>query len=290
MKNLLLCLFLLSITAQSFGQYLPTLREIYDFEIGDTFNYLETWEVGGANGNSCTKTDISYEISKNLSVGNTISYERSYSDGNIDTLTFVDSSEHFSNNCNQDFVKVPTLIYKVHGSSKSYTAAFCIKANIDANHLDNKIFSWGAENIDSIFIKEENHYYRTTERPRDRFEYKYRNRMDLILGINSFSTSHIQLELVSFIKGNDTTELDVLNINSSIKSPTIKVYPNPNSSIIHIAVSSPIHSVKLCDLKGQIVISKEEINTLNLVSLTAGIYIAEIRTEAGIIRKKVYKK
>ena len=202
----------------------------------------------------------------------------------------MDSSEHFSNNCNQDFVKVPTLIYKVHGSSKSDTAAFCIKANIDANHLDNKIFSWGAENIDSIFIKEENHYYRTTERPRDRFEYKYRNRMDLILGINSFSTSHIQLELVSFIKGNDTTELDVLNINSSIKSPTIKVYPNPNSSIIHIAVSSPIHSVKLCNLKGQIVISKEEINTLNLVSLTAGIYMAEVRTEAGIIRKKVYKK
>ena len=290
MKNLLHCLFLLSIIAQIFEQYLPTLREIYDFEIGDKFNYLETWEVGGVNGNSCTKTDISYEISKNLSVGNTISYERSYSDGNIDTLTFVDSSEHFSNNCNQYFVKVPTLIYKVHGSSKSDTAAFCIKANIDANHLDNKIFSWGTENIDSIFIKEENHYYRTTERPRDRFEYKYRNRMDLILGINSFSTSHIQLELVSFIKGNDTTELDVLNINSSIKSPTIKVYPNPNSSIIHIAVSSPIHSVKLCNLKGQIVISKEEINTLNLVSLTAGIYMAEVRTEAGIIRKKVYKK
>jgi hypothetical protein len=290
MKNLLLCLFLLSITAQSFGQCSPTLKEIYDFEEGDKFNYLETWEVGGINGNICTKTDISYEISKNLSIGNTISYERSYSDGNIDTLTFVDSSEHFLNSCNQDFVKVPTLIYKVHGNSKRDTTEFYIKASIDANNLDNKIFSWGTENIDSIFIKGENHYYRTTEGPSERFEYKYRNRMGLILGINSFGTSHIQLELVSFIRGNDTTEFDVLNINSSIKSPTIKVYPNPTSTLLHIEASSPIHSVKLFDTNGKMVLSVNETMSIDIRSLLPGIYIAEITSNAGILHKKVYKK
>lgn len=77
-------------------------------------------------------------------------------------------------------------------------------------------------------------------------------------------------------------------------SKTLKVYPNPTQSEIHILSSHVINKVVIVDLSGKQVFSKTNITnmqtTLNISSLPASIYLVKAFTEIGVETNQVIKQ
>lgn len=78
------------------------------------------------------------------------------------------------------------------------------------------------------------------------------------------------------------------NIIEKINS-NIKVYPNPTSDIVHIDVnnSNALNSFILIDITGKIIVSKkllEEKNTIDLSTLSSGIYFGIIKDNSEILK------
>ena len=107
MKNILLFLFTLlpfiGINAQSNS---PNFKEIYDFDVGDIFLYQSS---GYNNKTAYTK----YEITGKTIKGDTLIYERLVSKTETysytDTITYIDSVEHYLNAYQSD--TVPIIAY-----------------------------------------------------------------------------------------------------------------------------------------------------------------------------------
>jgi PKD repeat protein len=81
-------------------------------------------------------------------------------------------------------------------------------------------------------------------------------------------------------------------INEVVNGETITLFPNPVSSTFTISSTDKIESVILFDVLGKLVNSKQVIansTTIDLSSVSKGIYFVEIKTEKGIVRKKVVK-
>jgi len=80
---------------------------------------------------------------------------------------------------------------------------------------------------------------------------------------------------------------------AEIKEGEIKIMPNPTSTIFTITSTDKIESVKLYSILGELLIT-ERINNnqaaININQFSKGIYFAEIKTEKGIVRKKVVKE
>jgi HYR domain. len=78
----------------------------------------------------------------------------------------------------------------------------------------------------------------------------------------------------------------------SIKESDFKISPNPVNAKLHIISNSIIESVKVFDLSGKQLINSEfnvsEVE-VNVPWLKQGIYIAEVKTKAGITRQKFVK-
>ncbi|PCJ66484.1 MAG: hypothetical protein COA58_06820 [Bacteroidetes bacterium] len=104
MKTLIPVLLLFA-SFQSMGQCSPTLKEIYDFEVGDQFIYKETALIP-SDKPEFQYYFFSYTITKKLSSGDTISYERLYLDGKTDTLFLMHSNNPHLNNCDGDYYKL----------------------------------------------------------------------------------------------------------------------------------------------------------------------------------------
>jgi len=88
------------------------------------------------------------------------------------------------------------------------------------------------------------------------------------------------------------------NLNSAAfeeRNPYVSVYPNPvnNSLTLKTAPNNQINSIKLYDISGRVILTKNEINTsskkLNLEGLTSGSYFVKIATTKGTITKKIIK-
>ena len=71
------------------------------------------------------------------------------------------------------------------------------------------------------------------------------------------------------------------------------LFPNPTSSTFTITSTDKIETMKLYNILGELLIT-ETINnnqsTINISQFSKGIYFAEIKTEKGIVRKKVVKE
>jgi hypothetical protein len=74
---------------------------------------------------------------------------------------------------------------------------------------------------------------------------------------------------------------------------TIILFPNPTSSTFKITSTDKIETMKLYNILGELLIT-EKINntqsTINISQFSKGIYFVEIKTEKGIVRKKVVKE
>ncbi len=74
---------------------------------------------------------------------------------------------------------------------------------------------------------------------------------------------------------------------------TISIYPNPIEDILFIENNNSIEitSMKIYDMLGRLVLEKKEnIIQLNISRLESGLFFIVLKTEAGIITKKLIKK
>jgi hypothetical protein len=79
----------------------------------------------------------------------------------------------------------------------------------------------------------------------------------------------------------------ILGIESNL-SPTFTIYPNPIQNTIYINTTGQTETVKIYSLQGQLI--KESTNTtLDVSSLSSGVYFIQVLIEGKIITKKIVK-
>ncbi len=84
----------------------------------------------------------------------------------------------------------------------------------------------------------------------------------------------------------------LLSVNNNVWDPSISIYPNPASDIVNIKIEdSEISSYELYDMQGKIVLQNfvnDNQATLNVNSLTNGLYIISLRNEQNqAVQKKI---
>lgn len=81
---------------------------------------------------------------------------------------------------------------------------------------------------------------------------------------------------------NNEVGVDDHNVQSSI-------YPNPANNTLHVSVSSPMNSISIYSLSGQL-LSTQDVDgrqaNLNVSNLSNGLYLLKIFTENGIVNRK----
>jgi hypothetical protein len=86
--------------------------------------------------------------------------------------------------------------------------------------------------------------------------------------------------------------------NVDFETANIQVYPNPASDVIHISTDSNVtflEYIELFDLNGRLVkredvSDKKEVITLNINTVTSGIYILKVNTKDTQFSRKVIIK
>lgn len=77
----------------------------------------------------------------------------------------------------------------------------------------------------------------------------------------------------------------------SFDNPSVNIYPNPVSNILTVATVQQVESIRIYSLVGQLIHSNMNIKTIDVSSVTNGVYMAEIKLSNGqTINKKIVKK
>lgn len=73
----------------------------------------------------------------------------------------------------------------------------------------------------------------------------------------------------------------------------LNVYPNPTNNSVTISNDLLIHSIKVIDFSGRVIIEKttneKELN-IDLGTYSKGVYTIEIVLSEGVVRKKIMKE
>ena len=275
----------------------PNLKEIYNFEIGDVYNYKYTkydWSTG--NGTPYINQYYrSFEIKNKTVDGDTIIYViEGYLPSTIvtqfdydpfielytgriyaDTLILIDSTLHYLNLCADSLVELhfpyrDTLYTKVKIDSAAYKA-------------------FGG--IDNLYEKKNN----VLSPSGDLYEERYAEKLGLIYqDCFSFEVRET-VELANYVKGGDTTILITSNVQPLVNNE-VMVFPNPVIDNLHIQFGAEmgLNTVLIYDSLGKIIYSKIYktkviSDSLNISGLKNGIYLLIINVDGQKIIKKIVK-
>ena len=102
-------------------------------------------------------------------------------------------------------------------------------------------------------------------------------------------------ELGNLYKISDSAYIIPITLNNGIyelSEQQIKLYPNPVSKTLHIETNELINEVMLFDALGHLVftVSQPKNNNVDVSRLSSGVYIAEIKTENGIAKRRWVKE
>ena len=120
---------------------------------------------------------------------------------------------------------------------------------------------------------------------------------------NSWMFSNGQVDLMQIVLNGTTSQGGRKNLwnnsnitvnclptstNYIIENHNITIYPNPTKRDLFINTSEKVISISVCNLLGKEVISKTTNNkVLSLNNLNNGIYLIHVKTEKGIVSKKI---
>jgi len=139
-----------------------------------------------------------------------------------------------------------------------------------------------ADHFVNIFILEEGGEIMTEEGPvYGPFSYDFRYSDDLVY----LDITNLEGSIATFYATNLSQE-DFLK-------DSIGIYPNPVTAVLTIeSLSVAIDNIKIYDLRGrlveQVIINDE--SQINVSQLQKGIYMIEIKTSMGVLRKKLIKQ
>lgn len=71
---------------------------------------------------------------------------------------------------------------------------------------------------------------------------------------------------------------------------SIKLFPNPVNNVVTVYTEAPILKLEIFDISGRRILGALETNSLNVSSLSSGVYIAKIYKENGVVSTKKFVK
>ena len=86
------------------------------------------------------------------------------------------------------------------------------------------------------------------------------------------------------------TIVEPTSVKNIVNSKAIKVFPNPANDFITINSEEMIENISIFSITGQKVISKENVNVVNLSTIGNGIYIMSVKTTEGIYTERFIVK
>jgi uncharacterized repeat protein (TIGR01451 family) len=125
-------------------------------------------------------------------------------------------------------------------------------------------------------------------------EYRVKPLSTLTVGDKVKNRAHIYFDYNSPISTNQTinTITIITSINENDFERSISLYPNPSDGLLNIKAESAIHKIEVINSAGQLMISNScsDVNgTVDLRTLTPGIYLIKVDTKDGTVVKKVIK-
>ena len=106
------------------------------------------------------------------------------------------------------------------------------------------------------------------------------------LGFNHFSPAQAQYTMLAI----DTFSITSVLSNNEFKLNKITLYPNPTNSILNIQTDKIIERVTIIDVSGRTTNAKiASNNSIDVSSLSSGMYFIEIKTTEGLFREKFIK-
>ena len=115
---------------------------------------------------------------------------------------------------------------------------------------------------------------------------------DFIIGNEAYIYFDYNLPIIT-----NTTSTEVVEETSSVSvhnlNDLISVYPNPTNGVLHISSkgNTILEEVKIYNLQGrELFNSVQNLETIHIEDFSSGIYLMNIKTNQGIISKRVIKK
>lgn len=320
MKKLFFYLLFILICKFSLGQFneikssadtcTPDFKEVYNFQIGDVFQYVEesSTSIGGLY--PTTKITSKYSIESKTANGDTLMYSisgirrtdswcagnptsdpicdpSSYSEFFNETLVYIDSAMHFLNRCKDELVSGFSEDINSISDSVVYTK---IQIQIeDTNHVKiiggpGNLFTYNAN--DSLITI-------------DYAEFKdvYARNLGKISHELWFFEVNESKYLQGYINNGDTTgvispdENLIVSTNTIIKQDVLKIYPNPTDGVIFLSFSGAIAEdakIEIFDIAGKMIMAKNISDSyIDLSAFNRGIYFLKVSIYNNIITKKV---
>ncbi|MUU79325.1 T9SS type A sorting domain-containing protein [Winogradskyella endarachnes] len=86
------------------------------------------------------------------------------------------------------------------------------------------------------------------------------------------------------------SETGTLGLEDELELDRIAIYPNPALNNINVRSQSPIESLKLYNISGQLILENRNSNTINVSELTNGIYLLEVVSGSTKMIERIIKK
>ena len=327
MKKVLLFLVLIVGFKLTFGQSIctvaesdtcsPSFKDIYDFQVGDVFQYVkESWTSGGGAGYN-TKTTTKYTITNKTVNGDTLmypitgikKYERYcdigpfpgceyYSESGFinDKLIFIDSAKHYLNCCKNELISdfIPEEYYwdsfrEEFGELYTRIQIKTVEGNPE------KITGGQAGQLNNLYIyNEEDSLISIND---IQYEAVYAKNLGLIKEYFWYFEFNENDFLQGYCKDGDTTgtvssdeDLLTSSDNKNLKNDIV-FYPNPtNGAIFYKSDEWELRGaeIEIADSRGTILLTQYPANDfIDLTGLTKGIYFLKIKVENNITILKV---
>lgn len=252
-----------------------TYGEVYDFEVGDVFQYHSYESVPGF-ANKYQHTIVGKEFTQNQ-----------------DSIIYtIDKINEYTDPDNMDGIITDTTIILVTTNLDQYIDTFSPNGFVDSVFTSAELFNnrLSMERSDSEYL--ESGFYEWRKRYTvglGQVEYYYET------GFSPYQTAHT---LVYYAKGEEVwgNPLDVFLSTSELESNNISVYPNPVKDNLNFK-SNPeagiLKSWNIYSVSGMKVISHESPpreDFLDLSFLDEGAYVITFIFDNSVIRKRIIKK
>lgn len=295
------------------GSTIPKFDEIYDFEVGDIFEFYYR-SASGATFTFVDKTEKREIMSKTVS-NDKVCYEIAYQEhvqfilngSTPDTYytaktieeCYTDSASHGANVFNQELL-LNVLPPEYTDQKDNWIVSFFY---LDANGVFSKSLGDHENFYDGIFA---------VNSESDTLNYCCNNPIDYYrvykVGLGETDYELHQFEntetyhLRGYIKGQDT--IGVITPDSILQIPLgleerqelqVKIFPNPTSEELVIELidfSDPSSKISIQTISGRTVLQEElnsSLSNINVSNLPVGMYIVRIEQEGGIAIRKILK-
>ena len=256
MKRILLCLFILLSVSQLRASDTLTVRQVYSFCVGDTFDYVEVYQ--------------DYDIPR---------FTTDYSRVVINTAYVSPGQDTFIYNGNWIITNLDSIaIYQIDTSRPlpPFQTTFFDTSSYwgwNSNHIDFPNNDGGTYTLvtDSLGVTDQG----------------------WSMLANNFQTNTYEQRLIYFSDGHrrfGTPYYVYLGINNITIKPTINLYPNPTTEQIHLSISDMSganYQLILTDILGQEVYTSsvtQSESTHDISNLSPGMYTWRLMSDNSIIK------